>query len=394
VRPGYSASYTFDGNGNRLTKTLNGQVENYTYDNGDKLLTAGFKTYQYDAAGRTTKISGSTLTYDDEDRLKTYLGQTYSYNGFDTRVGKNGISYHRDGAGVTDVLLADSDAVYTPGVSERRNGISSHYSGGSKDFGKQSDTSGNVVATRAFDAYGMVIVSTGAWKGPFGYSGAAGYQTDETGLQLLGHRYYDPSTGRLLTRDPIKDGRNWYNYCDNNPISLTDADGLKPKGHHFVPREVFGKGQVSSEAAEIFDAATTGEIPGGHGWDKEHKAYNEAVKEEFAKYCKEKGIDPKKMTKSQAKAFLNRILNSKDARIAGFLSKIYAKIGRAAPKILASSGKPVAKKVAKKVGKAIIKKIPIVGWIWVGYDVITLGPKQAANEFVWPISELWGGGGT
>jgi hypothetical protein len=29
---------------------------------------------------------------------------------------------------------------------------------------------------------------------------------------LLGHRYYDPTLGRFLSRDPIKDGRNWYVY--------------------------------------------------------------------------------------------------------------------------------------------------------------------------------------
>jgi RHS repeat-associated protein len=72
----------------------------------------------------------------------------------------------------------------------------------------------------------MVIGSTGAWKGPFGYSGSAGYQEDETGLQLLGHRYYDSSTGRFITRDPIKDGRNWYVYCDGNPVNRVDANGL------------------------------------------------------------------------------------------------------------------------------------------------------------------------
>jgi RHS repeat-associated protein len=47
------------------------------------------------------------------------------------------------------------------------------------------------------------------------------------GLQLLGHRYYDPSTGRFLTRDPIEDERNCYGYCDSNPVDAVDADGLK-----------------------------------------------------------------------------------------------------------------------------------------------------------------------
>jgi hypothetical protein len=43
---------------------------------------------------------------------------------------------------------------------------------------------------------------------------------------LLGHRYYDASTGRFLTRDPIKDGRNWYVYCENKPTCWVDPTGL------------------------------------------------------------------------------------------------------------------------------------------------------------------------
>ena len=248
TRPGYSASYTFDGNGNRLTKTVNGATENYSYDDGDKLLSAGSKTYQYDAAGRTTQVkvginAPSILTYDEEDRLKTTNGpmgsQSYSYNGFDTRVGKTvggaTTSYHRDGAGVTAPLISDTGATYTPGISERRNGVSTFLNVGLKDVAKQTDISGNVTTTRKYDAYGMVIGSTGTWKGPFGYSGSAGYQEDETGLQLLGHRYYDASTGRFITRDPIKDGRNWYAYCDNNPVVAIDANGLVKIILAFVP---------------------------------------------------------------------------------------------------------------------------------------------------------------
>ncbi len=67
--------------------------------------------------------------------------------------------------------------------------------------------------------------STGTWSGPFGYAGGFGYQEDASGLKLLGHRYYDSSTGRFLTGDPAKDGRNWYSYCDGNPMTRTDASG-------------------------------------------------------------------------------------------------------------------------------------------------------------------------
>jgi RHS repeat-associated protein len=39
---------------------------------------------------------------------------------------------------------------------------------------------------------------------PYGTKGQWGYYTDgETGLLLLTHRYFDPATGRFLTRDPI-----------------------------------------------------------------------------------------------------------------------------------------------------------------------------------------------
>lgn len=47
-----------------------------------------------------------------------------------------------------------------------------------------------------------------------------------SGLMLLGHRYYDSSTGRFITRDPAKDGRNWYVYCAGSPLLQFDATGL------------------------------------------------------------------------------------------------------------------------------------------------------------------------
>jgi RHS repeat-associated protein len=61
---------------------------------------------------------------------------------------------------------------------------------------------------------------------PFGYGGPFGYQTDsDSVLLLLGHRYYDPTLGRFLSRDPIGDGRNWYTYCGNNPVRFADPEG-------------------------------------------------------------------------------------------------------------------------------------------------------------------------
>jgi len=64
-----------------------------------------------------------------------------------------------------------------------------------------------------------------------GFGGQYGYYTDrETGLVLMGHCYYDPGTGRFLTRDPIGygGGMNLYGFAGNNPVNQSDPDGFAP----------------------------------------------------------------------------------------------------------------------------------------------------------------------
>ncbi len=247
-RSGYSASYTYDANGNRSSKTLGGVTETYTNDDADKLTQikiggSTVKSFGYDTAGRTTSVTtgaGTTsVAYDYEGRISTITypssaTNTFAYNGLDTRVSKvdsaGTATYKRDGAHVTAPVIGDGLAVYTPGISERRSSTTKFY--GSDRLGTNSvetNTSQAVTATKTYDAFGMPVASTGSSASPFGFAGQHGYQEDaDSGLKLLGHRYYDASTGRFLTRDPIKDGRNWYGYCYNNVTSYVDSDGLAP----------------------------------------------------------------------------------------------------------------------------------------------------------------------
>ncbi|MGE0002165.1 MAG: RHS repeat-associated core domain-containing protein [Fimbriimonadaceae bacterium] len=135
-------------------------------------------------------------------------------------------TFDRTGVAVTAGVLSDVNASYTHGVSEVRSGTTTFSHSGLKHMAAQTGQSGSVAATREYDAYGAPTASSGAWSGSFGYAGQFGYQTEASGLHLLGHRYYDPTLGRFLTRDPIGDGSNWYAYCENSPAGLADPQGL------------------------------------------------------------------------------------------------------------------------------------------------------------------------
>ena len=96
-------------------------------------------------------------------------------------------------------------------------------------FTRQTNASQSTTATRVYDAFGNLESTTGTPQSPFGFVGSEGYQEDpNSGLKLVGHRYYDPSTGRFLTRDPAKDGRNWYVYANSSPTGEIDTTGDWP----------------------------------------------------------------------------------------------------------------------------------------------------------------------
>lgn len=240
---GYVGAYTYDANGNRLTRTVNSVTESYSYDTADKLtaITGGSdaRTFTYDAAGRTTGIvrgSGTTaFSYDYESRVTsiTKPGMTtnsFSYNGLDTRVGLvdsgGSKTFKRAGVGVTAPVLSDGTATFTPS-GEKRGSVKMTFHSALKNDDIQTSSSQVVSAAKQFDAFGNELGSSGSWTSQFGYAGKFGYQSDpDSGLKLLGHRYYDSDTGRFLTRDPVKDGRNWYTYCKSNPIVVADPTGL------------------------------------------------------------------------------------------------------------------------------------------------------------------------
>ena len=237
---GYSNAFVYDHNANRTSKVQGGVTTSYSYDNHDKLTSAGSKSYGYDLNGNCTTVSvgtnTTTLTYDVENRVVgiSYPGggsNSFAYNGDDLRTQKVDSSgtqnYVTDGSSPASAVLKDGNAVYTPGLSEKRGTASKFYHGDALGSTRGiTDNTQAVTDSQLYDAFGNTVSRTGTTPPPFGFVGAEQYQSDsDSGLQLLGHRYYDPSIGRFLSSDPAEAGTNWYAYCDNNPLKKIDPLG-------------------------------------------------------------------------------------------------------------------------------------------------------------------------
>jgi RHS repeat-associated protein len=108
-----------------------------------------------------------------------------------------------------------------------------------------NNRNGQSVASYSYEAFGQKRTFTGSADNDFLYTGR---QLDsESGLYYYRNRYYSPSVGRFITKDPIgmRGGINYYSYVLNNAINATDPFGLEytvakvdtPLGTYFIKRE-------------------------------------------------------------------------------------------------------------------------------------------------------------
>jgi RHS repeat-associated protein len=253
--------YAFDALGNRTdlgpVNNLN-QYTSFSYDARGNLLDDGTYTYGYDPLDRlisvTPKVpmSGSKkleMGYDSQGRRiwkKVFgygngswtLSQTlkFAYDGWNLVA-----EFQSDGAG-NDVLLRS----YAWGQDASGGGIGAllsitdystatpmtylpFYDGNGNVTGLTDAASGSVVATYDYDPFGNLLASSGPAAGinPFRFS--TKYFDAESGLYYFGYRYYSPSQGRFLSRDPsgeFNGGANLYAFVGNDPVDKVDALGL------------------------------------------------------------------------------------------------------------------------------------------------------------------------
>ena len=91
------------------------------------------------------------------------------------------------------------------------------------------DKSDNVVAAQDYYSYGEYIRSYNQGLPNDRYKFTSKERDNETNLDYFGARYYESSSGRWLSVDPLTDkypGWSSYNYVEDDPIKMLDLLGL------------------------------------------------------------------------------------------------------------------------------------------------------------------------
>jgi RHS repeat-associated protein len=88
---------------------------------------------------------------------------------------------------------------------------------------------GSIVQSYQYSAFGNVAGGLTDKLNGSRYVGMADVDSDDdSGLQYMCNRWYDPQMGRFISRDPLGFGGgdlNLYRYVQNNPINLIDPTG-------------------------------------------------------------------------------------------------------------------------------------------------------------------------
>ena len=223
-------SITYDKNGNPLTYRDDMIFE---WENGRilKNINTSDKAIQmsYDSNGMRTQKS--------VDGVKTNYYYDSSNNLFALTQGNDTLFFYYDNSG--EVMSVSCNGTMYYYIKDLQG-----------DITEIVDKDGKAVAEYAYDAWGNMLTEnngtlTVGKLNPFRYRSYV--YDEETGLYYLQSRYYDPLTGRFLNADVYCDtesgtplSTNMFAYCENNAINNVDYSGNSPKSKNIISNSYSG----------------------------------------------------------------------------------------------------------------------------------------------------------
>jgi RHS repeat-associated protein len=275
-------SYRYDERGNLVARMQNGKRSEYEWDAFNRMTRAttwhGVTTFAYDPLGRriakhnqsiegtvfreTTRTmygwDGDTLAFESSVHQGYTAGQRTVHYVYERDSFVPLVQASRSGAvrlaPTTDVkaLMAGNGGKYDVALDPLWNG---EFEQEAEPFGKEeiafyqcdhlgtpqelTDCEGKVAWSAQYQAWGQAkqAISDAAYRAgirnPLRFQGQ--YFDEETGLHYNRHRYYDPLSGRFVSKDPIGllGGFNTHTYAPN-PVQWIDPLGLAPKKQNSV----------------------------------------------------------------------------------------------------------------------------------------------------------------
>jgi RHS repeat-associated protein len=194
-----NATFTYDNNGNTLTKVVGSNTTSYAWDFENRLSSVtlpgsgGTVTFKYDPFGRRvykSSPSGTSIYAYDGDNL---VEETNPSGGV--------VARHSQGLNIDEPLAM------------LRSSTTSYYQAdGLGSVTSLSNGAGALAQNYTYDSFGNIIATSGSLVNSFRYTGRE-WDT-ETSLYYYRARYYDSTLGRFLSEDPtgLKGGINYYTF--------------------------------------------------------------------------------------------------------------------------------------------------------------------------------------
>ena len=227
-----SSDLTYDSEGNLSQVHSNTSDTRYAYDEANRLISVT-------SLANGANVSKTTFVYDGLSRRRITREFAWQNNAWQQTSEKRSlydgmnVVQERDGANAVKVsyvrgqdmgggiggLLARSDA----------DGRAFYHYDGRGNVTQLTNAAGVAVVRYLYDAFGNTVEARG---GALATANVFRFSTKEVvaGMYDYGFRFYSPSLGKWINRDPLAEqgGVNLYAFVHNNSIRYFDSTGLTP----------------------------------------------------------------------------------------------------------------------------------------------------------------------